>query len=173
MEVMIERSANSCPQVPVDVKIISSIHWDNISGGVNARQSGYSLYGYINYKLATKLGLTSGQHESYGNDAKVMIPKSLNDNSPYNEGYKYLLKRAGKKPSSHRNRLTGKTPCTERILQLLEDGDKTREEIRSVLLQENYTAERIRGALNRMNKDGRIHYECGGNPQKQIIHRMK
>lgn len=126
MEVIIERSTGSYPQVAVDVEKISGIHWDNISGGVNARQAGYSLYGYINYSLATKLGLTSGQHEFYGNDAKVMIPKSLNCQFPYKDGYKSLLNRAGEKPSSHRNKLNRKTPCTVRILQLLENGEKTR-----------------------------------------------
>ena len=49
------------------------VKWDNISGGIYIKQSGYSLYGYIPYSLAVKIGLDcSGRHDS-ANDSFRLI----------------------------------------------------------------------------------------------------
>ena len=169
MEVIVKRSIRSYPQVAIDVKQINNVHWDNVSGGVNAKQAGYSLYGYIDYEYATELELTSGRHLDYNNGAKIMIPNSLNRKMPYREGYAYLLSRAGVKPHTRYNQSFSGKPCTTRTLEILRDGSKTRAEIRSILLSENYTSDQIRRALNRMDKDGRIEYAKKGNPQKQLV----
>ena len=172
MEVIIKRSGGSySKEAAVDVDIIRDVHWGNVSGGVNARHAGFSLYGYIDYSLASKLVSCSGTHAHYGNRAKIMIPASLNKESPYREGYEYLLDRAGRKPSYH-YRLPGQKPCTKRILELIAHEEPvTRKALRDQLLGERYGGKQIARALNRMEKDGRIIYKEGSsnNPQQLII----
>lgn len=98
MEVIIKRSRTDWHQADIDVEKIRNPRWDNISGGINERQIGFSLYGYIDYELAEELVACSGMHGGYGNDAKIMVPASLNKKHPYKEGYNYLKQLAGKKP---------------------------------------------------------------------------
>ena len=61
-----------CSEVPISE--IEGVMWDNISGGVKNGQSGYSLYGYISYKLATETVKCSGRHDFGDNSAKICIP---------------------------------------------------------------------------------------------------
>lgn len=128
MKVLIKRNVGSFNVGEIDVDEIRGVHWDNFSGGVHRRQAGYSLYGYIDYDLACELVDCSGSHSFYHNDAKIMIPTSINKKEPYREGYDYLLHLAGRKP---KNSLSGSSsyrpffsykPCTTRILELLEEG---------------------------------------------------
>ena len=171
MEVIIKRSRGCySEEAAVDVDIISSVHWGNVSGGVNVRHAGFALYGYIDYSLASKIVSCSGMHAHYGHSAKIMIPASLNKEAPYREGYEYLLECAGRKPSYH-YRLPGQKPCTKRILELIAQKESvTRKALRDQLLSERYGGKQIARALNRMEKDGRIIYKEGSsNSQQQII----
>lgn len=166
LTVLIKRNATSrIGEIPV--KEIWNVKWDNISGGVYARQAGYSLYGYVDYDTITEMGLNSGAHAFYHNQNKVMIPASLNKNSPYLEGYKYLLEQAGPKPKS--NYHDGKMPCTKRILKELENGEQKRSVLRDMLIKEGYREQQIRSAIKTMYLDGRITYETSIHHTKQVI----
>ena len=158
MLVVIKRSARAVMSGEIDVEEISGIHWDKVSGGVHERQGGYSIFGYIDYARAAELVDCSGTHGQYGNRAKIMIPASLNRKAPYREGYQELMDRLGFKCEAH-YRYPGQIPCTKRILAILkEHGPQTRGAIRDMLAKEKYPGVQVARALNRMEKDGRIHY---------------
>ena len=174
MKVLIKRNTGSFKVGEIDIDEISGVHWDNISGGVQRRQAGYSLYGYIDYDRACELVDCSGSHYYYHNDAKILIPAGINKEEPYREGYKYLLHLAGIKPKNS-FRVSGSTsykPCTTRILELLEEGDIERKQLRDKLKAEGYTVNRICGALKRMWKDDRIDTHGSSNSPHQIIQKV-
>lgn len=164
MKVIIKRNRGPYSmEAEIDTDEISGLHWDNISGGVNQRQAGYSLYGYIDYQLASQIVSCSGTHARYGSRAKIMIPASLNKAEPYKTGYEYLVSSLGPKPSYH-YRLPGQKPCRTRISELLgEKGAMTRQELRETLQMEKYGRDMIARALNRMEKTGRIIYKDGSS----------
>ena len=81
MKVLIKRGVTSHDIVEISVSQISGVRWDNISGGVYARQAGYSLYGYVDYDIISEMGLNSGAHAKYNGQNKVMIPASLKKNN--------------------------------------------------------------------------------------------
>ena len=170
MKIRITRSAGDYNIAEIDISEIRHTHWGNVSGGVNKRQTGYSLYAYIDYNRARELNLCSGEHSHYNNPAKVMIPASLNKTEPFKEAYDWLASRCGAKPEFH-YRALGNKPCTKRILELLAtEGSMKRIDIRKILIEEHYPSKQIAGALNRMSKDGRIVYQQGNsNMQNQII----
>ena len=166
LKVLIKRNSKSrSGEIPV--KEIYQVKWDDVSGGVYARQAGYSLYGYVDYDTITEMGLNSGAHAFYNNRNKVMIPANLNKKPPYLEGYKYLVKQAG--PKHKANNHDGKMPCTKRILKELENGEKKRTVLREVLIQEGYRVQQIRGAIKTMYLDGRITYDTSIHHTKQVI----
>ena len=166
LKVLIKRNAKSrFGEIPV--KEIYQVKWDDVSGGVYARQAGYSLYGYVDYDIITEMGLNSGAHAFYNNRNKVMIPANLNKKPPYLEGYKYLVKQAGPKPKS--NNHDGKMPCTERILKELENGEQKRPVLRDMLIKEGYREQQIRSAIKSMYLDGRITYDTSIYHTKQVI----
>ncbi len=170
MLVLIKRSARAFTVGEIGTDEISGLHWDNVSGGVNQRQGGFSLYGYIDYARAAELVDCSGMHGGCGRVAKIMVPASLNRDEPYREGYLELLDRVGYKRIGH-YRYPEQKPCTKRILGVLkEHGPQTRKEIRDMLRQEKYPSVQIARALNRMEKDGRILYKQGSSKMPgQII----
>ena len=171
--VIITRQSGSYKSAEICIDDISGVHWDNISGGVRRRQSGYSLYGYIPYKLAVKLEIAcSGLHDYGRNEAKICIP-ALNSKDPlYKEGYKHLADIAGPKPKGEisYSRPKGQGPCSKKILAILnEEGEITRSELRSRLLEIGYPSSMIRNALERMKLEHRIECEPQdgrANPQK-------
>ena len=171
--VIITRQSGNYKHAKICIDDISSVHWDNISGGVRRRQSGYSLYGYIPYKLAAKSGIAcSGLHDYGRNEAKICIP-AFNSKEPlYREGYKHLVDIAGPKPKGEisYSRPKGQGPCSKKILAILnEQGEITRSELRSRLLEIGYPSSMIRNALERMKLEHRIECEPWDgrtNPQK-------
>lgn len=176
MKVLIKRNVGSFNVGEIDVDEIRDVHWDNISGGVHRRQAGYSLYGYIDYDLACELVDCSGSHSFYHNDAKILIPSGINKKDPYSEGYEYLLSLAGKKPKSFSLQLVGRssyTPCTVRILKVLEEGSIERKQLREKLKAEGYPVNRICGALKVMVNDGRIIEHGSPNSPHQLIEKCK
>ena len=171
MKVIIKRNRGTYSmESEIDIDEIKGVHWDNVSGGVNQRQAGYSLYGYIDYKLASQIVSCSGTHAHYGRPAKIMIPASLNKREPYKSGYEYLVSCIVPKPVYH-YRWPCLRPCTKRILELLgERGFMSRKDLREVLIMEKYGRSMIARALNRMEKAGRIVYKEGNSySSKQII----
>ena len=150
---------------------IEDVKWDNISGGVNKKQSGYSLYGYIPYKLAKKYVDCSGEHDYGYNMAKICIPASANKDAKYKEGYNVLCKLAGKKPEGgiKDKRPEGGKPCTKRILMILDEQEFIyRGELRIKLKDEGYKVN-IGGAINRLRDQSKIITEGSPQSPKQII----
>ncbi|MEQ2425800.1 hypothetical protein [Enterocloster hominis (ex Hitch et al. 2024)] len=147
----------------ISVSKINDVHWSNISGGVNQRQHGYSLYGYISYKDAPTYVNCSGLHDYESNEAKVLIHKET-PGSEYYPGYRYLVKQAGSKPTLpvRKTRLNGEPPCTKKILILLKRGPKTRGDIRNELSALGYETSRIRNAINQLKRQNKI--ICTGSP---------
>ena len=169
MKVLIKRNADSFKVGEIDAEEIFNVRWDNISGGVNKRQAGYSLYGNIDYDKASDLVACSGRHGFYNSSAKVMIPANLNKEAPYREGYKYLANLAGEKPRPESEYVARKMPCTKRILEELEDGGVERKVLRDKLQEEGYPVNRIAGALKRMVNDGRIVAQGSPNSPHQLL----
>ena len=159
-----------CAEYPAER--IQNVKWDNISGGVNKKQAGYSLYGYIPYKEAAKLIDCSGQHDFGYNDAKVCIRAIDNKDPSYKKGYNYLMKCAGTKPYSNYN-AAGLPPCTKRILLILDEKEEiTRLELREKLQNEGYNNDLVCGAIKRLEKSQRITISDARNPQKRIIRKF-
>ena len=159
-----------CSEVPISQ--IEGVMWDNISGGVKNRQSGYSLYGYISYKLAAKTVKCSGRHDFGDNSAKICIPAAKNRDAKYKKGYNILSKLAGDKPAGaiKKNRPQGGLPCTKRILVELENtGPVTRKNLRDALTSEGYQVTTIRNAINGLRKQSKIEVEGSPNSPNQII----
>ena len=170
LKVRIERSAGSINEAIVNVEEIKNLDWDDTSSGYKKRHAGYALYGYIDYNRATDLGLNSGQHPWVG-WTKIMIPRSLNNKPPFNEGYKYLLGKIGyNKPVCH-YRKTYQIPTTKAILETLKDNGNSmrRKELRQMLIDDEYEPAQIQRALNRMEKDGRIRYTGSVYSPSQVI----
>lgn len=163
------KQAGNEPSADVDVSEIYNVHWDNTSGNGRFKHRGYRLYGYISYTRAAELGLSSGSHEYYRNDVKITIHEKYNTAAAYINDYKSLLLKAGEKPREQHNRSIRGETLTKRILRELDDGGKTRKELRDVLLAEKYSSTQIQGAINRMYRDGRIQYDKGIPAQKQLI----
>lgn len=165
-KVLITRQPRNHETAEIDIDKITGVKWDNISGGVNSRQAGYSLYGYIPYSLAKDLVACSGSHDFGYNQAKICIPASLNAGQPpYKEGYNILSDLAGKKPASQisLSRPEGAPPCTKRIIQVVENEKSiTRRNLRETLISEGYASQTIRNALNRMIKAKRL--QAKGSP---------
>lgn len=168
-KVLIKRSAKDY-RFPseCDIEQIKNVHWDDISGGYKQIQAGFSLYGFIPYKLAEELVSCSGNHEYMGNDVKVIIPANLNKDPFYKEGYKILLKNAGVKPSKT---IRG-TPCTKAIIKILnEENNHTleRKTLRAKLLEKGYSKNRILNAIRTVEGQGKIKTSGSSNSIYQKI----
>lgn len=169
LKVCITRSPRDFISGEISVSAISGVKWDNISGGVKRNQSGYSLYGYIDYESAKKLVKCSGMHNYGNNEAKICIPASANKDK---EGYKYLCEIAGKKPSGtiKSNRPEGGKPCTVRILGELEkQGEMTRKNLRKIICDEGYQIKTFRNAINYLKRQKRISVIGEGTSPNQKI----
>lgn len=155
--VMISRQP-STDGTDYDAEKIIGVRWDNISGGYQKRQAGYSLYGYIPYSEAVELVACSGRHGGYDNLAKVFIVKPKNKKSAYWEGYQYLMELAGEKPASKLNTHPYAYPLRKRLLEVLQANGNImqRDDLRKILNAERYKSSSIRDALRSMVKDGRI-----------------
>lgn len=167
MKIMITRHGGNCEEY--DAEKIRDIKWDNVSGGYRKKQSGYSLYGYIPYDDAVKMGLSSGNHEKFNNDAKIMIPADLNSKAPYKKVYDHIVSLAGEKPLI---RKPGQLPCTKRAIDILCKSKKrslARSKLREVLLTEGYKPNTIMHALKRLGKEGKIVFEGSPYSKVQII----
>lgn len=171
--VIITRQSGNYKQAEICIDNISRVHWSDISGGVRQRQSGYSLHGYIPYKLAVKLDIAcSGLHDRETNEAKICIPAFNSKDPRYKEGYKYLADIAGPKPKGEIScsRPKGQGPCSPKIVAILNEREEiTRSELRSRLLEIGYSGQTIRNALERMKLEHRIECEPSdgrANPQK-------
>lgn len=159
LKVIISRHPNNyTKQAAFPISEIDGVRWDNISGGVHRRQSGYSLYGYADYDSVKDLINCSGRHTGRGNYIKICIPATPNKVSPYNKAYKILLESAGPKPKNpFPSRPQGALPCTKRILKILNEQDSiTRKELRDLLNSEKYTTQCVRNAINRLKKQEKI-----------------
>lgn len=168
--VVIKRQPSDGFSSEILISEIEGVKWDNISGGVNKKQSGYSLYGYISYNLAKKLVKCSGMHDFGNNMAKICIPESAN-RGKYRKGYKELCERAGEKPGGiiKGKRPKGGKPCTKRILMILDEQDFIyRGELRSKLKAEGYKVN-IGGAIYELRKQLKIITEGSPQSPKQII----
>lgn len=165
LKVCIKRTHNSYNEDEICIDEIENPHWDNISGGVQRRQYGYSLYGYIPYQLAMQLNIScSGRHNKNGNSAKVLIIKP-DYNSEYYEGYKALCTEAGEKPKLPQKHPLGTPPTTQMIISLLSDGPLTRGEIKNKLSDLGYYTN-YGQAINRLKASDKI--ECQGSPNSKF-----
>ena len=170
--VVISRAPSDYISSEVPISEIEGVMWDNISGGVKNRQSGYSLYGYISYKLAAETVKCSGRHDFGDNSAKICIPEAKNREAKYQKGYCELRKLAGEKPigTIKTNRPEGGPPCTKRILLELEKrGEISRGELRNNLTNEGYQVMTIRNAINSLRKRSKIEVNGSPNSPHQII----
>ena len=159
----------------ISISEIQNVRWDSMSGGVNRRQAGYSLYGYVKYALAAKLVKCSGRHNYGYNDAKICIPATLNKGPEYIKGYKMLCDQAGPKPQGEirKHRPQGGLPCTKRILRELDSSYfVTRKDLRDTLHSEGYQIQTIRNAINSLKKQSKITTEGSSSSPKQIIKRI-
>lgn len=167
-KVLIGRSPRGDSKVSeISISDISNVRWDNTSGGIQQKSSGYFLYGYISYEQAMELVDCSGSHDYYHNDAKVLI-KTQKPKSPYYLGYKKLCEMAGPKPQSRisQDRPKGEPPCTKKILLLLRSQNKkTRYALRKELLDIGYQSTTIRNAIKRLEFQEKI--ICDGSPYKK------
>lgn len=155
MFVRIDRGAWSTIQGVVAVEEITGIKWDDIGGGVGNPQKGYSLYGYINYNLAAESVNCSGEHEYFGNGAKIRI-LSKKKNSPYYAGYKYLCDLAGGRKSAYYGKHTAKS-----MLALLkENGQMEREKLREALAEIGCSLYAFSKNVRRLKEAGKI--KCTG-----------
>ena len=160
MKVLIVRSPQKYFKISeIEVNQIKNVRWDNVSGGYNRKQSGYSLYGFIPYSLANDLVDCSGRHEEITNNAKICIPCTSNKKSPYCEGFKYLISISqNEKP---RIRPDGFPPCTKKIIQILKErkhitSDELRGEIQRDIDKEGYEHKTIRSAIYRLKQQNKI-----------------
>ena len=154
MKVQIKRSIKGTKIGEIDVEKIGGLKWDNISSGYNEKHFGYSLYGYISYKLAMELVDCSGLHAEYDNYVKIMIPNNLNKKEEFKEGYDYLACKAGHKPHC---RIDGQKPCSKTIMRILKDKKEIkRVELRKILIDENYSPNLIIHAIKRLEKANKI-----------------
>ena len=170
LKVCIKRSPSDFISGEIPVSAISGVKWDNISGGVKRNQSGYSLYGYIDYELTKNCEMF--WNANYGNnEAKICIPASANQGE-YKEGYKYLCKIAGGKPSGtiKSNRPEGGKPCTVRILEELEkQGEMTRKNLRKIICDEGYQIKTFRNTIYYLKRQKRISVIGEGTSPNQKI----
>ena len=143
----------------VEVNQIKNVRWDNVSGGYNRKQSGYSLYGYIPYSLAEQLVDCSGKHEKGYNLAKICIPAKLNDKHPYKDGFRYLKSIAeNEKP---RIRPKGFPACTKLVLDLLIENKQLMrkevyEKIEKDIDKQGYEKKTIRNTINNLKRQGKV-----------------
>lgn len=172
LKVFICRNPGDYQGGEISIDEISDVRWDNISGGINKKQAGFSLYGYIDYRLAAKLVACSGAHDYGDNVAKICIPGTNSKNPDHKEGYKILSKRAGEKPKSNRSKPSGLPPCSKRILQILDQVESiTRKELRNQLIEEGYHGNTIRNIINYLKRGNRIITHGFGTSPNQIIQR--
>lgn len=169
LKVFITRHPSDYCGDEISIDQISGVKWDCISGGVNRKQSGYSLYGYIDYSLAKDLVNCSGRHDFGYNSAKICISATSNNCPKYIEGYKILCEQAGPKPPSQisLSRPKGYPPCTKRILQILDQTTTiTRKELRGIIINDGYEPVTFRNAMKRLERKSRIILQgssCSGN----------
>lgn len=78
----INSKISECP-----IEYLDNIHWDFQSGGFKKTTSKDYLYGYIDYKKATRIVNCSGLHEHFRNGAKVCIVKNHNKSAKYMKAY--------------------------------------------------------------------------------------
>ena len=166
MEVRIKRSYKSQMCNPINVEEISGCLWDNISGGRQEKHFGYALYGYIPYERAMELVDCSGMHASYGNNVRIMIPKSRNNEEPYKTGYDHFVGIVGSKPDC---RPDGQIACSKRILELVNEKPMKRGELRSKLKLEKYPVKQIAGAIKRLGKEARLVLSGSSYDRNQLI----
>lgn len=171
LKVVISRSHGTdqkCSEISISE--ILEVEWSNISGGVQRRQSGYSLYGFIPYATAMKLVNCSGEHEKYGSNARVLIRRP--DSDKYKPGYQILMRQAGPKPHSNisKERPSGQQPCTKAILSLLpSEGFQTRGNIRNELYSIGYKKSTVTNAFRTLIKNEKIHCTGSSNSKYQKI----
>lgn len=176
LKVVISRTPYDDESGEISIEKIWDVKWDSISGGVNRKQTGYSLYGYIDYALAAEKVKCSGKHNFGKNSAKICISKSKNRSAEYREGYSVLCKEAGEKPKSDisKYRPAGLPPCTKRILQKLEPmGYIMRKDLREILQLEGYQKTTIRNAIKNLERQSKIVSEGSPNSKKCIIRKME
>ena len=158
----------------IEISEISGLKWDQISAEVNKRQSGYSLYGYINYGMAKQLVKCSGMHDFGDNSAKICIPESNNKDEKYGEGYRILKRKVGRKPtgSIKENRPVNGMPCTRRILKEIDkEGFVTRKALRDKLHEEAYRIKTVCNGINYLRRNNKVCVEGSPNSPKQLIRR--
>lgn len=138
LKVKIRRQPTSYEWGEICVDEITSPTWRAISGGVNAIQPFYSLYGKIPYYRAAQLVACSGTHCEYNSLAWICLNKKDNVGE-YAAGYKYLEGLIGySKPKSvgALARPKGQPPCTKKILLLLSEQPITRKALRTMIVNE-------------------------------------
>ena len=100
MKVIIRRGGFLSGGMEIEVSKLREVRWDNITGGVGRKLPYDSLFAYVPYALIIDSGVAcSGRHAHYGNDAKVEIPKGINQDAKYRAGYEYLVKKANERSS--------------------------------------------------------------------------
>ena len=172
MAVLVRRKYNHDPGEPKEVELeyIWGFRWDNAFGKGKFKHNGYRIYGYMDYRYAHELGLNGGEHGKCGGDTKVQIREDDNDVPPYIDDYKKILEIVGPKPKEKINKSVTGEATTKRILrELSSKGTMKRGELRSILLDENYSSNQILGAIRRMTQDGRIRCEGNSNSRNQLI----
>ena len=148
--------ADNYQSIEVDVKAINpeTVCWVSRAMLNNSLRifPTYVMKGHIYYRAAMGLGIASGKHDYVTNDANIFLHASDNNAPEYMEGYKYLCKLAGEKPTKHH----GLPPCTKKIMEAIGDTVCLRKDIREKLVKKGYEKETIRRAFQALEKTGRV-----------------
>lgn len=164
--VFIRRSPNGHDGGLIPLNEIWNIHWDCITGGIAGQLPYMFLMGLISYETACESDVKfSGEHH-YENGIKVCIIRKYTPK----DTWKCLVERYG--PSPEWGARKGRTPCTTRILQILEEMPEhymQRKELRNRLSSEFYSAQSFCSGIKKMRSDRRIYTEGSNNSPYQLI----
>ena len=153
MKVFIQRGGFNSGGMEIEVSKLRNVHWSNISGGVGRKLPYDSLFAYAPYSLIAEGGVAcSGTHAHYGNDAKVEIPKGINQDAKYRAGYEYLVKNAAGFRSSGPSRGSGPY-CCRRITAILSETVMERYALINKLHEEGYWVSTAKNVLRRLTRE--------------------
>jgi hypothetical protein len=149
----VRRQWNDYRKALYRVKDINGLHWDLVSGGIQARAPQYYLAGYVQCDAMLEGDLAhSGVHGSCPHSIKVFIIKKDNDPRVF-EG---LAEGAGEKPSLPPS-------CGDEALRLIaKSGTIEGPRLRKELEQLGYHPMRIGQVLPRLEREGLVAAEHKG-----------
>ncbi len=99
MTIIARRYWRGDKKAEVDISEVLTVRWSNVSGwSYRVYHPGVALYGYIDYDLAVKLGLSTGSHYDRAHSVKVIFHKCDNAKKTYSDAYHLLASKASQIP---------------------------------------------------------------------------